>query len=260
MTKANSNRGSQDTAVVTAEQAIAAMAAKTAPFLEKAKAVTKIRTEEDRKLVAALLITNKDLQAEIRRVFKPMKDKAHAAHQEVCDQEHDQLDPLLKEEAACKRMQNVDWQEQEDARLAKQRELQAKADKEAKQDRKEEVKALRDSGQKEAAAALAAAPMVAEQVTVENRAEAALKAAGGTFRFVLHYQVDNPELLDRRFLVPSDEAIKAAGAAAWAQFKAADPDDGKAVAMAKLAALTEVGGVHFWAVKEAADTGRRKRS
>lgn len=228
-------------------------------FLEKAKAITKIRTQPERQAVALLLVTNKDLQAEIRRVFKPMKEATHAAHQQVCDQETEQLADLMAEERKIKTMQNEDFREQERVAEEKRRKLQAEADAKAEAERKKEVAALKKSGQKEEAAALAEAPVQAAPVQVENKAQATAAASGLTFRIQKHMEIVDESLLERKYLQVNTAAIQAAGAAYWETIKPKDPKDVQqyAVAVAKFSQFHEVAGVRFWVTKESADTGRR---
>ena len=228
-------------------------------IIEKAAAITKIRTDGERKLIAFSLSSNKDLQKVIRNFFKPMKEATDAAHTAVCDQEHDVLDPLVTDEARCKRILNEDQAEQDRIAEEKRRKLQAEADAKAEADRKAEVAALKKSGQREEAAALAAAPVQAAPVQVENKAQATAAAAGLTFKVTKHMEVVDEFLIERQYLQVNTAAIQAAAAAYWEQVKPKDPKDaleyGKAAS--KFSTWGGVKGVRFWTTKESADTGRR---
>jgi len=233
---------------------------KAAGFLEDAKAVVKIKTDAERRLVAALLVTNKDLQKQIHDELDPIVEQAHKTWQMNLALRKRHLDPLVEEEGRCKTMQRTDFQEQQAAAEEKRRKLQAEADAKAEAERKKEVAALKKSGQKEEAKALAAAPVAAAPVVVENKAQAAAEAAGLTYRFQKHMEVRDELIIDRQYLQPNLSAIQAAGAAYWETIKPSDPKDTAQVsaAMAKFEAWAGVAGVHFWVTKEASDTGRRR--
>jgi len=248
-----------EVAIAEGVKALAPIRERALTFLESAKEITKIRTEAERKAVALLLVTNKDLQAEIKRVFKPMKEATNAAHQQVCDQETEQLAPLVAEERKIKAMQNVDWIEQERLAEEKRKKLQAQADAKAKAERKKEVDALKKSGQADLAVELAAAPVSAAPVEVENRAAAAASAAGLTYRIQKHMEVVDEALIERQYLSVNTKAIQAAAEAYWETIKPADTKDAVAMAAAtsKFSSWQGVKGVRFWITKESSDTGRR---
>ena len=296
-------------------------------IIEKAAAITKIRTDEDRKLVAFSLTSNKDLQKIIKAFFKPMKEATDAAHTAVCDQEHEVLDPLVADEDRCKKLNNEDRLKQEHIAEEKRRKLQAEADRKAKEQREKEVRAIRvqeframmkdfdltpeverlfkaADGKKFAdmneddiavvaeyyetyletrkafsveyktlfqalkkegakpegvAAAVAATPVQAARVVVENKADTAAAAAGLTFKITRHMEVVDESQIERQYLVVNQDSIKAAALAYWKQIEPKDPKDAAqyATAVAKFSGWQGVKGVRFWITKESADTGRR---
>jgi len=314
-------------AIAEGNRALVPLREKVATFADEARKIAKIRTEGERKLIAVTLVTNKDLQKEIKRVFKPMKEATDAAHKAVCDQENEQLEPLLEEEQRCKQLQNEDFREQERVAEEERKKLQAKADAKAAEARKKEVAALRLAGFRtvmegveltteldglfkaatgykyatlsddvivalaekfeayaatkkadtpelrelfkalkkegvkpdETAKVVVAASVQAEQVVVENRAQATASAAGLTFKVQKHMDVTDECLIERQYLSVNVAAIQAAGVAYWETIKPKDAKDAAAylVAATKFAAWQGVRGVRFWVTKESVDTGRR---
>jgi hypothetical protein len=224
-------------------------------FLEKARAVLRIRTEADRALVAALRVTNRDLQKEIHADLDPQVENAHKTHADLCALRRKHLEPLEREEARCKRLQDEDHAEQERAAELRRQKLQEKADAKAQQQRDAQVEDLRDRGQAALAAELALAPVAAPAVVVENKAELAAKAAGLGYYWVLGFDVEDLAKVPREFLQLNEAAVRARGQAIWAELKAAD----EKVAPTLFAGSNAVPGIRFRAKKESRDTGRRPR-
>lgn len=185
--------------------AIQVIKQKSEDFLARAKGIRKIRTQADRELVAVLLVTNGELQKEIERVFRPMKQKARAAWQEVVDQEKEQMEPLKREEETCRFMQRTDYAEQEYIRVEREMKAREEVQRKALEERERAVAALKEAGDKQEAKALAAAPLAVAPVEIANKAT---NIEGVTFREEVRFQIEDPMLVPREYLIVDETAIR----------------------------------------------------
>lgn len=120
----------------------------------------------------------KGMAAEIVDFFAPLKKKAHEAHKALTAAETKQLAPLAEAERTLKAAM-VTYQAEEDRkRRAEELRLQEEARRRAEDDALLEAIALEESGEKEAAEAIIAAPVVAPVVMLRPAA----RVEGVTFR------------------------------------------------------------------------------
>jgi hypothetical protein len=156
-------------------QQVAAKAEDTALTARKVH-VTDIATRDE---ASENLRAVKGLMAEVTSVFGPMKQKAAEAHKTIVAAEKKQLEPLLLAEAYLKRELGAYEEVQRQARVDEARRLEAEARKRAEEEALLEAIHLEESGAKEEAAAVLAAPIVVAPVI---RPQEPPKAAGVSYR------------------------------------------------------------------------------
>jgi len=234
-----------------AETALSTISRRAGEFIEKARAVVKIRTQEERALVATLLTTNKELQKQIHDDLDPQIENAHKTHADLCALRAKHLDPLLREEVRYKAMQNADNMEQERLRKEKQAKLDAAAKEKAEAERKREVQALKKAGDKEGAEALLQAPVTYTAPQAVNKAAAVAAASGQTFKTTVHFEVTDLSKVDRKYLVLAEQVVMAAARALW---KEAEARNGDPVTWSTDA----IEGIRVWTTKDSAMAGGRR--
>ena len=105
---------------------------------------TAIKTQDQYINAAEFLKGVKALKLEIKSTFKPMKDKAHAAHKEVCTQENKYLNPVEGAEKLMNNKLSV-WDDEQER---KRRIAQAKLDEKARKERERLEKRAREAEKK----------------------------------------------------------------------------------------------------------------
>lgn len=230
-------------------EALKVLSQRIGDFAERAKAIVKIRTQSERELVAALLVTNKDLQRLVHDDLDPQIANAYKTHQDLCALRHKHLKPLLDEEVRIKRMQNDDVAEQERVRREAQKKLDDAATKKAEAARKRELEALKKDDP-EAARELAAAPLVVTAPQAVNAATATASAVGTQYRTVLHFEVEDVSKVDRKHLCVNEPVVLAAARALWKAAEAAGADPWTWESK-------ELSGIRVYTKKESAAGGGR---
>lgn len=129
-----------------------------------------IQVVDERTFVAASghLKAVKELIREADRVFGPVVKKAHEAHKAAKAAEKEVKEPLLQAERVLKAAIGNYTAEQERARLAAEREAQARIEAQVRADREAAVQAANDSGNEELAQAIERAPLPPVAVTVQS--------------------------------------------------------------------------------------------
>jgi len=170
-----------------------------------------------------------DLIAQITGFFKPLKKAAKAAHTALCDAESEALTiPESAQSAVDDSIRKYRQAEAQKAQAAAEKErqrLQAQAERE----RAEAAKILQREGEKKLARELLAESIVAPTVEVK----AAPKVVSGTrYRTVWHFEITEPDKIERRFLIPSEPLIR------------------KEVNAKKELAVDAIPGVRVWSTEE----------
>lgn len=146
------------------------------------------------------------LISEIENFFRPLKKKAKEAHTALCDEEKKALSVPRQADDIVSSAIRVYRQEQ--LRIAEE-EAEAEREKlrkQAEQERKEAAAELRKAGMR-AEAKMIMAEAIAEPV-VEAKIEVP-KMSGVRVRKEWHFEIVDPKLIERRFLVPDSKLIRA---------------------------------------------------
>jgi hypothetical protein len=147
----------------------------------------------------------KDLIAQITGFFKPLKKAAKASHTALCDAETAALTvPESAQSAVDDAIRKYRQAEAQKAQVAAEKErqrLQAQAEKE----RAEAARILQKEGEKKLAKQIMAEPIVVPTVEVK----AAPKVMSGTrYRTEWHFEIIEPDKIERRFLIPDERLIR----------------------------------------------------
>lgn len=208
----------------TATESTAVAVRETQDAVQSVTALT-ITTREEYGLMLQAVVAVKGLITRVTAHHKPMKEKAHAAWQEVISQEKKLLTPLQEAEKLGKRRMDAWDAEQEriareeQARLRREQEERERAARAEAQRLAAEAARLEADGKAKAAAKMQAAAAVQEQ-KAETAAAAPLpvveapKVAGTTQREVWGaYEVEDIELIPRDFLIPDHDKLTRYGKA-----------------------------------------------
>ena len=170
-----------------------------------------IKTNEDYKKGGELLQQVKELKNEIEKSYKPIIEKAHQAHKEALAQLKEKIKPVEEVEKIIKQNMSRFYEEQEKIRIREEqekyrieRERQEAINKElarlenlktekAKQNSKEKIEVL-ETELKE----------VIEAPVIETQ-----KIEGVSYRDNWKFEIINPSLIPREFLIPDDKKIGA---------------------------------------------------
>ena len=101
---------------------------------QQASAV-KVRDKATYESAGALALCIKDMTKQVTDYWKPIKDKAHAAHKEICAREAELLKPLKDAQAIIDRERRAYLAEQERIRQDAERKARAIADEAARKER-----------------------------------------------------------------------------------------------------------------------------
>ena len=171
----------------------------------------------------------KDLISRITGFFKPLKKAAKASHTALCEAEASAL--TIPESAqsvlddAIRKYRQAEAQKAQAAAEKERQRLQAQAEKE----RAEAAKILQKEGEKKLAREVLAEPIVVPKVEVK----AAPKVVSGTrYRTEWHFEITEPDKIERRFLVPDERLIR------------------KEVNTRKELAVGNIPGVRVWSTEE----------
>lgn len=170
-----------------------------------------------------------DLITQITEWFKPLKKKAKAVHTDLCEEEKKALAiPESAQNAVDATIRRYRQAEAEKAQAAADKEKQ-RLEAQALKERAEAARLLQKEGEKKLAREVLAEPVRVAEVEVK----AAPKVVSGTrYRTEWHFEIENPALIERRFLVPSDKLIRA-----------------EVIAKKELA-VGKIAGVRVWSTEE----------
>jgi len=161
--------------------------------------------------------------------FAPLKRTAKAAHTALCEKEKETLAIPQQAEAAVDAAIRRWRQEQAQKAKAEAEALQAKLQAQAEKERKEAAEMLRKAGEAKAAKQIMATPIETPEIEVSKGTP---KVAGVRMRTKWHFVIENADSVPRRFLVPSEQLIRAE------------------VNEKKAAAVGAIPGVKVWSTEE----------
>lgn len=164
-----------------------------------------IANDEQYGFAAALLKDVKAMQKKVEATFKPMKQAADKAKQEILDQERSHMGPLKAAEDALK-AKSLDYTIARDAALQRQREeAQRVAEKAAEEARAAEAKRLWAEGNRKAAQEVKNAPLVvAPPAPVAEPA----KIAGISTRPDFDFEITDKALVPMAFLMVDEVKVR----------------------------------------------------
>jgi hypothetical protein len=163
---------------------------------DQAKQIS-IKTMDDYVRAGEIMLTIKAIRKKITDTFKPIKQKMDAAKQEVLDQER-AADAPLKEAESWLSPQIITWnREQERIRQEEEARLREIARKEEEERQLQEAILAEQSGQKDVAEEIMAAPVQAAPVVVPKSVP---KVAGMSIRDNWKFRITNEKLIPREYL------------------------------------------------------------
>jgi hypothetical protein len=164
-----------------------------------------IITAETFTAAGELLKGIKALEKEVDDTFKPIIKKAHEAHKEAVAQCKKHMAPLERAEAIVKQKMGA-WQlEQERVRREEEVRLQAEARKQAEELALAQAAEAMKAGDSEAATAILAAPVEVAPVVLPP---APVKVEGVSFVTSWDFEITNPNIIPRQYLVPDEKKIR----------------------------------------------------
>lgn len=170
-----------------------------------------IVSDENYAEATEFLKTVKTFQKRVTDFFRPLKEKAKAAHQALCDEEKKAMTPALDDEARVKAALVTYSEAQERKRLEEQRRLQEEARKQEEERRLAEAAALEayglahgDAEMLATAQELVEAPVAAPVVTLPKATPA---VSGISYRDVWKFRVVNAALVPREYLTVDETKI-----------------------------------------------------
>lgn len=168
---------------------------------QKAQAIV-ISNQQSYEEAVGLTLAYKKLEKTVIEFFAPMKAKAKATHQEICDTEKKYLAPVKAVQAIVD-TKAVAWQVQEKLRLEKERlDREALAKKQQEEIRLAEAERLEKSGHQQEAVAILNQPIVCSVPTEEPVA-----VKGFSVVAIWSFEIVDPNLLPRQYLIPDTKAI-----------------------------------------------------
>lgn len=189
-------------------EAVQEVSTKALTVIEQANAVT-ITDSQGYMAAGELWKAIKALKDQVVDTFKPIIDKAHAAHKEALAQKAKIFDPLDTASRTVKSLMEKYDREQEAIRQAEERRLQEIARK-AEEDRKlQEALAMEATGNKEEAQVIINEEVYVPPVIVPK---AVPKMSGGpVYRTIWDFEIINEALIPRQYLIP--DLVKIGGVA-----------------------------------------------
>lgn len=209
-------------------------------IVEQANAVV-IRTSENYTAAGALWKAIKDLKTQVNDTFKPIIEKAHAAHKEALAQKAKIFDPLDAASKTVKGAMEKYDREQEAIRLAEEKRLREIAEKEEAERRRielERLEAVRKAEEDRLMEAAAAAEKAGDakraeelaaaavDITEDAKQEAAVIAAepvyvppvvipktvpkvsgGPVYRTIIKFRIINESAIPRQYMMPNEVKI-----------------------------------------------------
>jgi hypothetical protein len=216
---------------------IQAVEQKAVAILDQALALM-VTNEAEYVEVGEFIVSCKALAAEIKAFFKPMKDKAFAAHRAICDQETNTLNPVNQAIKAAG-----------DAALPWKKEQDRIAQEKANREYQEKLKAMQEAKLKEAQVLEAfGEPEAADKVLDEakyfeprrGKVESTVpKVAGLSTRKTWKGRIVKPHEVNRPFCMPDQTLVNMRIKSFFAYNPRATPEEIKALEV-------EIGGVEVY--------------
>ncbi len=178
--------------------------AKVEEALEKVQSITTIETNDE--YVAALEANKvlKKARADAKKTLEDMKTKAHSVHKAFTSSQNEIDKDGDTEYNRLGRLASAYDQEQERLRLKKQRELEAKAHKEAEEAQLAEAAAAEEAGDKEGAEEIINEPVHAAPVEI---AKSTPTVDNVHYRDNWKFEIVNASKIPAEYLVPDEVKI-----------------------------------------------------
>lgn len=182
---------------------IALIKAESLPWIEKAKAF-RITTQEHREYAGALLKEIKGLRTQINKTFDPLITQAYTHHRALVAEKKKHDDPLCEAFELVRQEGAKDAAEQQRVVNAEQERLRKEAYAKAEAEREAERKRLWADGQRKAAQAVAAAPVIVEPVAPPPPAA---KVEGVSAKRVWKARIVDVTLIPHEYMLPDTQKL-----------------------------------------------------
>jgi hypothetical protein len=170
-------------------------------YVEKAKGFL-IATNADYESAGSFLLLLKGLQKEIDKTFKPIIEKAHAAHKEAISQSKTHSKPVENAEKIIKDKIAIYLLECERKRREEQRRLEEEA---RKRQEEEALQAAAEAESEQEAEEIIQEAIETVPVVVAPRVES--KVDGISSRKVWKWRLVNAEKMNPKFMIPDEKRI-----------------------------------------------------
>ena len=172
-------------------------------IIEQANVLT-VKDGEDYVEAGVLWKAIKELKDKVNETFKPIIEKAHAAHKEALAQKAKIFDPLEMAGRTVKGVMESWDREQEAIRQAEERRLREIARKEEEERRLREAIEAEANGEKDISEAILEEPIYVPPIIIEKEVP---KVSGIVFREIWDFEIVNEGLIPRQYLQPNLIAI-----------------------------------------------------
>lgn len=172
------------------------------PLTEQAKLLT-VQTDGDLLAAGALRATIKGCLKRIDEVCDPVVKAAHAAHKAAVKQKSDLQAPLVTADSTLGQRMAAYHEAQEAVRRQEEARLQAEETKRIEDARMADAELAEAVGDTQAATAILEAPVVAAPVRLE-----ATKVEGTSFRKSWEFEIMDPNLIPREYLVVDEKKLR----------------------------------------------------
>lgn len=173
-------------------------------IIEQANAII-IRDSEEYKSAGELWKAIKGLKEQVNETFKPIIEKAHAAHREALAQKAKIFDPLDAASRTVKTVMERYDRDQESLRLLEEKRLREEARKAEEERLLMEAIAAEAAGEKEEAKAIMEEPVYVPPIIVPK---ATPKLNGGpVYRTIWKFRIKDMNAIPRQYMIPNEVAI-----------------------------------------------------
>ena len=168
-------------------------------IIEQANVLT-VKDGKDYVEAGVLWKAIKELKDKVNETFKPIIEKAHAAHKEALAQKAKIFDPLEMAGRLVKGIMEKYNREQEAIRQAKERRLREIARKEEEERRLREAIEAEANGEKDISEAILEEPIYVPPIIIEKEVP---KVSGIVFREIWDFEIVDEKLIPFEYLQPN---------------------------------------------------------
>ena len=168
-------------------------------IIEQANVLT-VKDGEDYVEAGVLWKAIKELKDKVNETFKPIIEKAHAAHKEALAQKAKIFDPLEMAGRLVKGIMEKYNREQEAIKQAKERRLREIARKEEEERRLREAIEAEANGEKDISEAILEEPIYVPPIIIEKEVP---KVSGIVFREMWDFEIVDEKLIPFEYLQPN---------------------------------------------------------